>query len=458
MERFKMKKSVSLVAETVDLLNEVIVTDIGGRRVILPITLTGDEEASGGEHPVEKYFSDLGLGLVRPPVVEKLPTQKRIEPVKTNSKSSKEDEEKKKKYGSFLNSANSFLERIADKPGLASLVEDMQPILSKLAIFAVQNPIDADDAFLQIRNDTKKMKAVLRLHKSGEPNVPKNSLLAWPEDIKDIVLIPGPRGGGIGKGEIATCMMYRGARPSVDGASPTATYDIEDGDGKMSVKYSQPLGKELKVNNVEKTLREKLSAKDGRLTFKGEINKGTFDALTMRFNDEERSKAAQHINDAVRELYDGDPSLTYLFTSKDSYIRVPTNDPRIKFYGTTQGKVAINFDIKSWIDAYDKRTTTSSSSPQSPPTGVPKLDSRGLPEVPRLPLPESRRRKTRRSEASMGGVPGVAVPMGRGPDGKPDRRSGEEILRRNGKNQARYFGGGSIVEETRELLLDLLDD
>lgn len=75
-----------------------------------------------------------------------------------------------------------------------------------------------------------------------------------------------------------------------------------------------------------------------------------------------------------------------------------------------------------------------------------------------MPLPESRRRKPRRSEASMGGVLGAQVPMGRGPDGKPDRRTSDAILRKNGMTQARYFGGGSIVEETRELLLDLLDD
>ena len=450
-----MKKSASLVAETVDLLNEVIVTDIGGRRVVLPITMTGDEDVEGGEHPVEKYFRDLGQGRARPPVVEKLPTKTRIEPVTPKTK---DDEEKKKKRGKFLNSANSFLERIAEKPGLASLVADMQPILTKLATFAVQNPIDADDAFLQIRNDTKKMKAVVRLHKLGEPNVPiTQSPLSWPDDIKDIVLIPGPRGGGIGKGEIATCMMYRNASPSADGASPTAKYDIEDNLGQMSVKYSQPLGKELKVNNVDQILKDKLVAKG--LVFKGEINKGTFLALTKGFNDQERSQAAQDINDAVRDLYGGDQNLTYLFTSKDSYIRVPTNDPRIKFYGTTQGKVAINFGTNSWIDAYDTRATTISppTQPQTP-GGGPKLDSRGLPEVPRMPLPESRRRKPRRSEASMGGVLGAQVPMGRGPDGKPDRRTSDAILRKNGMTQARYFGGGSIVEETRELLLDLLDD
>jgi len=59
------------------------------------------------------------------------------------------------------------------------------------------------------------------------------------------------------------------------------------------------------------------------------------------------------------------------------------------------------------------------------------------------------RRKPRRSEASMGGVPGPAVPLGRGPTGRPTQGTAKSILSRNARNQARYFGGGEEVDQTK---------
>jgi len=60
----------------------------------------------------------------------------------------------------------------------------------------------------------------------------------------------------------------------------------------------------------------------------------------------------------------------------------------------------------------------------------------------------ARKKKSEVSTLVGGSIRGVQVPMGRSPDGKPDKRKGNAILRRNAKMAGKFWGGAKPVNES----------
>jgi hypothetical protein len=60
----------------------------------------------------------------------------------------------------------------------------------------------------------------------------------------------------------------------------------------------------------------------------------------------------------------------------------------------------------------------------------------------------TRKKKSEVSTLGGGSIRGVQVPMGRSPDGKPDKRTGNAILRRNAKMAGKFWGGAKPVNES----------